>query len=154
MWDLLRDRTYIKYWLAVVVSFLGDSMTRIALIYLIGEETESPVMIATVVVAQLLPMGALAVFLGPLTDRFSKRSLLIGSDLARMVAGSRSRRHELNHWRIPCLRRGPRWLGWRDIWRWSLDRGGRRSFASHRRGVELAFCPRFSVCRARIALKA
>lgn len=85
MLGLLKDGTYLRYWLAVVVSFLGDAMTRITLIYLVARLTESPALISFVVIAQLLPTGVFGVFLGPLTDRFSKRVLLVGSDLARMV---------------------------------------------------------------------
>jgi MFS family permease len=83
--ELLKDRVYIRYWLAVVVSFLGDAMTRVTLIYVAARLTNSPVVIALVVFSQLLPSGVLGAFVGPLTDRFPKRILLVGADLARML---------------------------------------------------------------------
>jgi MFS family permease len=85
MRELLRDATYIRYWLAVVVSFFGDAMTRVTLIYVTATLTEDPVMIALIVLAQLLPSGLLGAFVGPLADRVSKRTLLVGADLARIV---------------------------------------------------------------------
>lgn len=85
MIELLKDGTYLRYWLAVVVSFLGDAMTRIVLIYVAATLTHNPAVIALVVIAQFLPTGVLGAFLGPLTDRLPKRTLLVGSDLARGV---------------------------------------------------------------------
>lgn len=85
MLELLKDRVYSRYWLAVVVSFLGDAMTRVTLIYVAARLTGSPVVIALVVFSQLLPSGVLGAFVGPLTDRFPKRILLVGADLARML---------------------------------------------------------------------
>ncbi|MEV4160776.1 MFS transporter [Nonomuraea dietziae] len=86
MLELLRDRVYLRYWLAVVVSFLGDAITRVTLIYVAATLTDAPVvLIALVIVAQLLPSGVLGAFVGPVTDRLPKRVLLIGSDLARVL---------------------------------------------------------------------
>src|SRR4051812_41712575 len=89
MLELLRDRVYIRYWLAVVVSFAGDAMTRITLIYVAAQLTHSPAMIAFIVFAQLLPQGALGAFVGPLIDRLPKRVVLVSADLARsLIVGS------------------------------------------------------------------
>jgi MFS family permease len=89
MLELLRDRIYIRYWLAVVVSFLGDAMTRITLIYIAAQLTHSPAMIAFIVFAQLLPQGVLGAFIGPLIDRLSKRVVVVTADLVRsLVVGS------------------------------------------------------------------
>ncbi|GII97057.1 MFS transporter [Sinosporangium siamense] len=86
MLELLKDGTYIRYWLAVVASFLGDATARITLIYVAATLTDAPVLvIALVVVAQLLPVGMLSAFVGPLADRVSPRVLLIGSDLGRAL---------------------------------------------------------------------
>jgi MFS family permease len=86
MGELLRDSTYIRYWLAVVVSFLGDAMTRVTLIYLAATVTGAPVVfIALVIIAQLLPSGLLGTFVGPLADQVPKRVLLVGADLVRVA---------------------------------------------------------------------
>ncbi|MEV5972175.1 MFS transporter [Streptomyces sp. NPDC051921] len=84
--ELLKDPTYIRYWLAVVASFLGDAVTKITLIYVVATETERPVLyVSLVVVAQLLPSGMLGVFVGPLADRVPARVLMVASDLVRAV---------------------------------------------------------------------
>ncbi|MBM0206501.1 MFS transporter [Micromonospora sp. STR1s_5] len=85
MLTLLKDSAYLRYWLSVVVSFLGDAMTRITLIYVVATLTDDPLMIAAVVIAQLVPSGLFGVLIGPLTDRWPKWSMLVGSDLARLV---------------------------------------------------------------------
>ncbi|NRQ31778.1 MFS transporter [Nonomuraea sp. NN258] len=84
MIELLKDGTYLRYWLAVVVSFLGDAMTRVTLVYVAARLTDSPVVISLVVLSQLLPSGLLGAFVGPLADRLPARLLLIGSDLVRV----------------------------------------------------------------------
>src|SRR5688572_8385081 len=60
-------------------------MARITLIYVAATLVDDPVVIALVIMAQLLPSGAFGAFIGPLADRVSKRALLIGSDVARVV---------------------------------------------------------------------
>ncbi|MBT2398639.1 MFS transporter [Streptomyces sp. ISL-100] len=86
MLELLKDRTYIRYWLAVVASFLGDAITKITLIYVVATETSNPVLyVSLVVIAQLLPSGVLGAFVGPLADRFPARGLMVGSDLVRVA---------------------------------------------------------------------
>ncbi|WP_406085462.1 MFS transporter [Streptomyces virginiae] len=86
MLELLKDRTYIRYWLAVVASFLGDAITKITLIYVVATETDDPVLyVSLVVIAQLLPFGVLGAFVGPLADRLPARLLMVGSDLVRVV---------------------------------------------------------------------
>lgn len=86
MLELLRDRTYIRYWLAVVASFLGDAITKITLIYVVATETDNPVLyVSLVIIAQMLPSGVLGAFVGPLADRVPARVLMVGSDLARAV---------------------------------------------------------------------
>jgi MFS family permease len=86
MKELLKDGIYIRYWLAIVVSFLGDGIAKITVIYVAAELTESPTLfIAAVVIAQLLPSGVLGAFIGPMVDRISPRVLLVGADLARFV---------------------------------------------------------------------
>ncbi|MGW2015464.1 MFS transporter [Streptomyces sp. NPDC001927] len=86
MLELLKDRTYIRYWLAVVASFLGDAITKITLIYVVATETDDPVLyVSLVVIAQLLPFGVLGAFVGPLADRLPARYLMVGSDIVRIA---------------------------------------------------------------------
>ncbi|MBM7603195.1 MFS family permease [Metabacillus crassostreae] len=83
MLTLLKDKVYIRYWLAVVVSFLGDAMTLTAVLFLIGTTTASPFLISLVFVAQLLPGVILGPFVGPIIDKFSRGSVMVYADIFR-----------------------------------------------------------------------
>lgn len=85
MLELLRDKIYIRYWLAVVVSFLGDAITLTTVVYIIGSSTNSVLMISFVFVSQLLPIVILGPFIGPLIDKVQKRYVLVLSDIYRLV---------------------------------------------------------------------
>ncbi|MFE8702431.1 MFS transporter [Cytobacillus sp. FJAT-54145] len=85
MLELLKDKLYIRYWLAVVVSFLGDAMTLTAVVYFVGTSTDNPLMISLVFVAQLLPVVVIGPFIGPLIDKYSSRSVMVYSDLYRFL---------------------------------------------------------------------
>lgn len=86
MRELLRDKVYIRYWLAVVVSYLGDGIARVTVVYVAATLTDAPALfIAAVVIAQLVPSGILGTFIGPFVDRLSPRVLLVGADLARFA---------------------------------------------------------------------
>ncbi|MFG1837234.1 MFS transporter [Micromonospora sp. NPDC049175] len=86
MRELLRDKVYLRYWLAVVVSYLGDGIVKVTVVYVAATLTDAPALfIAAVVIAQLVPSGILGTFIGPLVDRMSPRSLLVGADLARVA---------------------------------------------------------------------
>lgn len=83
MIELLKDKTYLRYWLAVVVSFLGDAMTITTVLFLIGTTVENPLLIGFVFVAQLLPTVILGPLIGPLIDKYSSRKMMIFSDVFR-----------------------------------------------------------------------
>jgi MFS family permease len=84
--ELLRDKVYIRYWLAVVISYLGDGIAKVTVVYVAATLTDAPALfIAAVVIAQLVPSGVLGTFIGPLVDRMSPRTLLVSSDLARVA---------------------------------------------------------------------
>ena len=79
---LLRDRGYRAIWTAALVSGLGDRIAAIALYLLIFRQTGSPIDLGILAATQIIP----AIVLGPVTglvcDRFSRKSVMIVSDLA------------------------------------------------------------------------
>ncbi|MBB6673073.1 MFS transporter [Cohnella nanjingensis] len=85
MYELLKDKTYLAYWLAVVIAMTGDAIARISVIYLLSRMTDNPLYIALVIFAQLLPSALLGIFLGPFTERYPKRTIMISADLSRMA---------------------------------------------------------------------
>ncbi|AUI37375.1 MFS transporter [[Bacillus] caldolyticus] len=86
MFSILSDhRLYLRMWLSQVISYLGDGITRVALIYLIGKSSSHSLLIGMVIFVQLFPTAVLSLVFGPLVDRFSKRRLMVFSDLYRMI---------------------------------------------------------------------
>lgn len=85
MLNLFLDKTYIRYYLAVVVSHIGDGITRTVIIYLIAKLTDDPLMISIALFAQLAPTAILALFTGALADRFSRRWIMIYADVFRLI---------------------------------------------------------------------
>lgn len=85
MFSLLREAAYLRYWLAVVVSFIGDGITRTAVIYLVARITNDPFMIGLAIFAQMVPTAVLGIFMGPMIDRLPRRWLMIAADLYRLA---------------------------------------------------------------------
>jgi MFS family permease len=84
--ELLRNnRGFRLLWLGQVVSQMGDWFDTIAVYTIALQLTGSSRSVALIMVARFLP----SVFIGPLSgvvaDRFSRRSIMIASDLLRAV---------------------------------------------------------------------
>ncbi|MFD5319100.1 MFS transporter [Streptomyces sp. NPDC127098] len=82
---LWRDRNFSIFWAAQTLSVVGDSFALIALPLLVlhatGSVAQMGLLTAVAGAASLLA----GVFAGVVADRFDRRKLLIGCDLARMV---------------------------------------------------------------------
>lgn len=78
----LWRRDFTILWLALLQSSLGDTFLAIGLMWLVLEESGSPLAAGTVLMLEGLPklLGPLA---GVVVDRSSKRLLMIGGDLVR-----------------------------------------------------------------------
>ena len=84
--DLLRrNRNYRNLWLAKLVSYLGDWFNLLASATLIIELTGSGTAISWLFLARFLPLFFVSPFAGVIADRYSRRQIMILSDLARMV---------------------------------------------------------------------
>lgn len=82
---LTGNRDFRNLWLGVVISFFGDWFSTIALYTLVQELSDSGRALAGVMIAKTLPMFLVAPIAGTLVDRFDRRLLLIGADIARAV---------------------------------------------------------------------
>ncbi|SHJ99235.1 MFS transporter [Haladaptatus paucihalophilus] len=82
----LKNRGFLSLWLAQVVSRIGDSIHEIALIWVVYEVTENPVLMSAVVVASLGPSVLFSLPAGSLVDRLNRKYILIGTDLIRGAA--------------------------------------------------------------------
>jgi MFS family permease len=84
---LLRDeRSFRLLFLATVGSGLGSMLAVIALVVDVFDRTGSGKWVAALLIADFLPMIVIGLLLGPLVDRFSRRRLMVVSDLVRCVA--------------------------------------------------------------------
>jgi len=79
----LRTRDYRLLVFAAVVSLLGDGFYFVALAWQVYDISNVPTALSIVGVASMLPMVALLLVGGALSDRFDRRKLMIGADLLR-----------------------------------------------------------------------
>ncbi len=82
---LQRARDFRLLFLATLGSGLGTGVAVIALTVDVFDRTGSGVWVAALLVADFLPMLAIGLLLGPLVDRFSRRRVMIASDLVRFA---------------------------------------------------------------------
>ena len=81
-----REPSFRRLFLATLGSGAGTWLALVALEVDIWTRTESSAWVAALLIADLLPMFAIGLLVGPLIDRLSRRRLMIGSDLARFGA--------------------------------------------------------------------
>jgi len=69
--------------LAQVASEAGDQIARVAIALLVLSQTGSALLSAATFAVSFIPTFLGAALLGPIADRFSRRNLMLGADLAR-----------------------------------------------------------------------
>lgn len=82
---LIRHGEFRTLWAAYAQSVLGDQLARVALSLLVFERTESAGWTAATYALTSLPALLSGVLLTGLADRFPRRTVMIGCDLARAV---------------------------------------------------------------------
>ncbi|MBA2278400.1 MAG: MFS transporter [Chloroflexia bacterium] len=78
-----RSPSYAPLWLGQLVSNFGDTLHYIALVVLVFEITGRGAAVAFLVAVEIVPVLLLGPVAGVVIDRFSRKALLIGSDLVR-----------------------------------------------------------------------
>jgi MFS family permease len=81
-----RAPAFRSLFLATLGSGLGSMLAVIALTVDVYDRTQSGAWVALLLIADFLPTIAIGLLLGPLLDRFSRRGLMIASDLVRLAA--------------------------------------------------------------------
>jgi MFS family permease len=81
--ELLRNGPLARLLIGEFVSSIGDWLYLVALVVLVYEETQDPIMLGIVGAARMLPYIVLSIPAGIITDRFDRRYVLLVSDLAR-----------------------------------------------------------------------
>ena len=79
-----RSRPFAYLFLATAGSSFGTYLAAVALVLQIWDQTSSGVWVAALLIADFLPIVVISIVLGPLVDRFSRRRLMIASDLVRL----------------------------------------------------------------------
>jgi MFS family permease len=80
---LLGNPEYVGLLTSNLVSIVGDQLARVALIVLVYQRTDSPLLAAATYAATLLPVVIGAPLLGGFADRMPRRRVLVSADLAR-----------------------------------------------------------------------
>lgn len=80
---IVRSPTYRPLWLAQLLSSAGDTLHYIALVVLVLQLTGQGLAVAGMVAAEIVPVLLLGPVAGVIVDRFDRKTVLIGSDLAR-----------------------------------------------------------------------
>ncbi|PEN13566.1 MFS transporter [Longibacter salinarum] len=84
--ELLRgNQNFRRLWAGTLISYLGDWFNTIALYTLVSTLSGSPLALGLVFVIKMLPWAIVAPLAGVIVDRFNRRQLMIGADLARAV---------------------------------------------------------------------
>jgi dTMP kinase len=84
--DLLVDPSFSRLWRAMLVSSLGDWVGFVAVASLVahlGGQRLGALAVAGVMMARLLPSVLFGPFAGVFADRFDRRRLMVGADVAR-----------------------------------------------------------------------
>jgi MFS transporter, DHA3 family, macrolide efflux protein len=75
-------KKFVVLWASQAASMFGSSIVDFALIWYLTRETGSATILATAWIADLVPAAILGPFIGPLIDRWSRKKIMIFSDLA------------------------------------------------------------------------
>lgn len=82
----LRYRDFRVLWIGLTVSLVGDGVMLIALAWQVFAISDTPSSLAVVGIAMSAPFVLLALLGGVASDRFDRRRIMIGADLARAFA--------------------------------------------------------------------
>jgi Na+/melibiose symporter-like transporter len=83
---LLRNTNYVRVFGAGLGSVAGSAIAAVCLVWLVAERTGSALDVGLLAVAWVGAALVFSVFGGTLVDRYDRRRLMIGSDVARAAA--------------------------------------------------------------------
>lgn len=82
--SILKNSRFLQLWASQACSFIGDSVSIVALVILVFQITGSATAVGGMLIARLLPTLA-SPLIGVYSDRFDRRVVLVASDLTRMT---------------------------------------------------------------------
>lgn len=84
--SLFRNRNFLLLWLGGAISNIGDFFNGLALVKVLSEDPDRfGLWMALVMVAKVVPGVLLGPVAGVVADRFSRRSIIVASDLVRAL---------------------------------------------------------------------
>jgi dTMP kinase len=83
LWRVFGTRSFLRLWLAQVVSGLGDWIGVIALLAMAGRLSSSGTAVGLVMAARMVPGFVLAPIGGALVDRWDRKRVMVFSDIGR-----------------------------------------------------------------------
>ena len=83
---LFRNRNYLRVFTAGLGSVAGAAITSVCLVWLVAERTGSALDVGLLAASWVVASLLFSVFGGALVDRYDRRRLMIGADVARAVA--------------------------------------------------------------------
>jgi len=81
--EILSNKNFRAFWSGFTISSIGDSLTRVALTWLVFEETKSAQALGMLTIAYTAPILIGGLIAGPLLDRFSPRRVMLTDNLIR-----------------------------------------------------------------------
>src|SRR5215471_5044525 len=81
--EVLGVSEFRVFWLAQALSVAGDRLALVALTVLVYDRTHSPLLTAAAYAAGFLPWAVGGVLFGAVADRWPRREVMVGCDLAR-----------------------------------------------------------------------
>ena len=84
--DVFRNASFRTFWLGFALSSLGDSMTRVALIWFVYQQTGSAKALGLLSVCYVGPILVGGLIAGSLLDRFDRRAVMVVDNLIRGTA--------------------------------------------------------------------
>lgn len=83
-WFFCGNKNFLRFWLAGVISQLGNWFNYIAIFVLLNELTGSGAAVSWFLIAKFMPTAILAPVSGVIADRFSRRKIMIFCDVSRI----------------------------------------------------------------------
>jgi MFS family permease len=84
--SILRERDFRRFFGAQAISMFGDRMVAVALAFAVIQQGGSPTEVGIVLAMRALPLIACLLIGGVVADRTSRRTVLVGADLVRLVS--------------------------------------------------------------------
>ncbi|WP_270181507.1 MFS transporter [Alkalihalobacillus sp. CinArs1] len=82
--SLLRNKGYITLMVAQLISSIGDWLSIVAIITMVGLKwNASPIEVSLIILCLAVPMALFGPFAGTFADRFNRKTLMVVSDLVR-----------------------------------------------------------------------